>query len=311
AVWRSVQDMRTCIRYFRQDAATTNQWKIDPNKVIVGGTSSGAYTALHTAILDKQAELSYSKFVNPLNQTPFISTDTLGGFEGGNVVPVNVPVLYPGYSSRPQLVISLGGAVGDTLFQEAGDPPIIAMHCEDDNTTPYGTAIVYTAVGNIPIIEVSGSRDFMKVATQLGNQNIFNGVPTSLYPGLRTFPTGGFDCFNRSTTKLQESIAYSSSLAYRVLFDQNSTSSDKLLSNSWVECYPNPASRSVQIRVKEDSNLHLQTLEIWSIDGKLVETRELDVTGDELSIESLSNGLYLLKINTDRGTLIQKLSVQK
>lgn len=35
AAYRGVQDARTCVRYFRKDAATTNKYKIDTDKIIL------------------------------------------------------------------------------------------------------------------------------------------------------------------------------------------------------------------------------------------------------------------------------------
>ena len=46
AVYKSMQDGKSAIRFFRKDAATTDTYKIDPNMVVLGGSNSGGYAAL-------------------------------------------------------------------------------------------------------------------------------------------------------------------------------------------------------------------------------------------------------------------------
>src|SRR5690606_31397154 len=57
AVVRAVQDLKAAIRFFRQDNATTNTYKIDPNRIYIGGSSAGAITALHVAYLSDECEI--------------------------------------------------------------------------------------------------------------------------------------------------------------------------------------------------------------------------------------------------------------
>ena len=55
AAYRGIQDMRTCVRYFRMTAATmSNPYKIDPNLVIAGGVGTGGYISFGAATLGKK-----------------------------------------------------------------------------------------------------------------------------------------------------------------------------------------------------------------------------------------------------------------
>src|SRR6476661_6016582 len=58
AVYRALQDAKNCVRYFRNDAATTNTYKIDVNKICVGGFSAGGYVAYAYGSLNKSSELN-------------------------------------------------------------------------------------------------------------------------------------------------------------------------------------------------------------------------------------------------------------
>jgi acetyl esterase/lipase len=47
AVYRALQDMKSCVRYFRMTAATMgNPYRIDDTRIALGGQGSGGYVAL-------------------------------------------------------------------------------------------------------------------------------------------------------------------------------------------------------------------------------------------------------------------------
>jgi para-nitrobenzyl esterase len=137
AVFRSMQDMKAAIRFFRKDASTTNLYKIDPNIIFIGGSSAGAFAALQTAYLNTYPELPAT-----------IDTSVIGDLEGnsGN----------PGYSTSVNAVINLCGALGDANWIIPGDIPVCSMHGTNDQVVPYGHQMLYL-FGIIPILVVDGS----------------------------------------------------------------------------------------------------------------------------------------------------------
>ncbi|MFT5860541.1 MAG: para-nitrobenzyl esterase, partial [Flavobacteriaceae bacterium] len=153
AVVRAVQDMKAAIRFFYKDAATTDFYGIDTNKIFIGGSSAGAVTALHAAYFDKECEIENYMTIAELN--------TLGGIEGtsGN----------PGYSSNVQGVISLAGALASYGYLEAGDVPVCSLHGDDDGTVPYGRD--YASVSGIPMLYMDGSRMIDEQAAAIGVQS--------------------------------------------------------------------------------------------------------------------------------------------
>lgn len=107
----STQDTRAAIRFFRKNAA---QYGIDTSLIFVGGCSSGAYAAMHTAFLDQASEIP-----------SYIDASALdGGIEGnsGN----------PGFSSKFAGVLSLSGGLFDTTWINKGDIPVAAVQCLQD-----------------------------------------------------------------------------------------------------------------------------------------------------------------------------------
>jgi len=198
AVYRSAQDARTCVRFFQDDAANANAYKIDTTKITVGGSNSGGYTALAAAYLDKVEEINLFKFQDSEGNS-FINQAITGGFYGeGGMTGVN-NYSNPGHTSEIQMVLNLGGAIGDTSWMETGNIPVVSFHGIADVTTPYYTGIVIVLATLQPIVEVSGSHDLIMHANTLGlNQEFIDAgfddpytlvaQSRSAYEGLFPFP---------------------------------------------------------------------------------------------------------------------------
>ena len=87
-----------------------------------------------------------------------------GGLEGnsGN----------PGYSSKVKAIVNICGALGDTAWMSPGDVPVLSFHGTNDNTVPYGSALIYLA-GTYPLLQVDGSSSVAAQANNLGIENCF------------------------------------------------------------------------------------------------------------------------------------------
>lgn len=154
-VVKAVQDAKAAIRYFYKDAATTNTYRIDTNKIFVGGTSAGAFIGVH---------LGYLTDTIGVQQWMKEIIESQGDLEGasGN----------PGYSSRVAGVINLAGAIGDTAWIKPGAVPMVTMQGNDDGTVPYCSEII-APVNNIPIIMVDGGGTMKRRTANLGIVNRF------------------------------------------------------------------------------------------------------------------------------------------
>lgn len=141
-VMKSVADYKAAIRFLRKDAATDNQFKIDPNFIFTGGISAGSIASLHAAFLDEGEAPDYVQNL----------IDSNGGFEGDTDDPDNSNM---GYSSAVQGVVNHYGALHRKEWIDAGDPPMISIHGDADGTVPYGRGNAVVVI--IPIISVDGS----------------------------------------------------------------------------------------------------------------------------------------------------------
>lgn len=85
--------------------------------------------------------------------------------------------------------------------------------------------------------------------------------------------------------------------------------SESLL-NKVVSVYPNPA--STQFTVSADgTNLNLKSVELSDITGRLIWKKD-NLTGSNSTFSrgNLSNGIYIVRISTDKGTVSKRISLQ-
>lgn len=218
AAYRGVQDANTAVRFFRKSAAATNPYGIDPSKIAIWGNGTGGYITYATATLDTITDTYIPKFVTP--QGPMV-LEFLSGNVAGTTFGVNpgVPGLpYPagdtlcyanhvGFSSEIQLSVSVGGALADTTFIDANDPPMMGFQVTTDPFAPYGVGIVLVPPPiNLPVVEVMGSGSSIPAAYRLGTQAAIdhpfidpvsvhaasaNGGYAGLYPFYSSDPTEG------------------------------------------------------------------------------------------------------------------------
>lgn len=74
---------------------------------------------------------------------------------------------------------------------------------------------------------------------------------------------------------------------------------------SIISIYPNPVKDSVNVTIKD--NAIIKSIELFDIQGRLLQTQIINEIQTELNISSKPNGIYFIKINTDRGTKVEKL----
>jgi len=156
AIMRAVHDMRAAVRFFRKSVDIDgNPYGIDPNEIYVGGVSAGGFISLHLAYLDEDEVPANINTSNP---------GLGGGLEGnsGN----------PGYSSEIKGIISIAGAIGDTLWIESGDVPAFLSHGSEDSVVPFGSDTL-SLFGLFDVAEVDGSSSIHAKLNDLNIENCF------------------------------------------------------------------------------------------------------------------------------------------
>lgn len=176
AAYRGVQDVHTCIRFFKANAANSgNGFKVDTNRMVVGGIGTGGYLSLASAFFDRTEELLLPKFINfdSIPPEPYIDTLLSGDFSGTVAAPLNIPN-HLGPTSDFHMVFNIGGALGDSSWLEDGDIPSVSFHCIKDPLAPYMTGDVIEPVNGNFVIEASGSYVVAQRSNGFGNSQIFH-----------------------------------------------------------------------------------------------------------------------------------------
>jgi len=150
AVIKAIQDLRAAIRYFRMNDILYDDYRIDSDRIYVGGISAGAIASLNSVYMNNEEEALMLVTTEHL--------DELGGLEGdsGN----------PGYSSEAHGIVNLCGAIGSLDWIEQPDKPIVSMHGDQDTTVPYSDNSV-TLFGLD--VQVYGSYLINQTMNDLGN----------------------------------------------------------------------------------------------------------------------------------------------
>lgn len=180
ATYRAMQDMRNCVRFLNANAST---YKIDPDKIILGGQGTGGYVALAVGTIDRRAEIESNFKFQRGDLSPMVNMDTLGDWRGLGGVALPAYPFYFNYSGDSSLkddihmVFNYGGAMGDSAWLESSNLPIVSLHCVSDPFAPYNTGnVIVPTTGTTVIPNASGAGDFIPLANAKGVNNKINTV---------------------------------------------------------------------------------------------------------------------------------------
>ena len=170
AAYRGIQDVKAAIRFLRMDYENGNTYGIDTSRIIICGQGTGGWIATCLNSVDKLAELQIPKFLDAVTAQPLLDTAIEGDWFGYGGSPTNNMENHKGYSSAHDMILNMGGAIGDLSWLEAGDKPIVAVHGNLDAVARFTTGNLTTTGVNV-VSNISGSHDVVAKANMLGNNN--------------------------------------------------------------------------------------------------------------------------------------------
>ena len=277
-VIKTVGDMKAAIRFLREDAATTNTYRIDSELIFVGGISAGAIMASHMAILDSLDEM-------PTSMREVIAEN--GGFRGNSSDNYQ-------YSDEIAGLINFSGALSDASLIDANDPPFYSVHDEFDPTVPYGKGMAN--VLGFDIIYVEGSQAMHEIGDSVGVHNELNTIVGS---------RDHVGYFTGTDQEAQAVINASSTFLHDLFCDPISTDVAVLVLEG-VAVYPNPSDGKLFVSNKGGLNLEMR---LFTSVGQQVGHWE---NVGELDVAVIGAGAYFLEVrDRDSGVrLLEKVVVR-
>jgi hypothetical protein len=289
SVIRGVHDGKAAVRFFRKSAAQGNPYKVDTNNIYFAGVSAGAFIALHMAYLDQMSE--YPSWVDSAH------SGLSGGLEGvsGN----------PGYSSDVKAIVNICGAIGDTAWIHAGDEPVCSFHGTNDQTVPFGTAIIYL-LNTYPIMKVNGSSSIAVRVNEVGIENCFD-----IYVGQDHVPEVSNAQFYDTTKVIMRNFLSHFVCGYPLDCSYStSVGVENITGNSHESLiYPNPANQEFGVMSPE---FGVKSVEVYDMFGKKVLSQQQTTNNKQQTIDvsELPEGIYLVRLSTREKFVTQKIAVQ-
>ena len=339
AMYRAKQDAHNAVRYFRWSADNGNAYSIDPNKISIVGEGTGAEIALWTGYLDRFEELELPKFLDPSSGGSYVDSSLSGNVYGTTTRPLNI-ANYPNYNSDISFVGALGGAVGDSTWIESGDPATVSMSSPTNPYIPYAFGAIIVAVTGDFLVNVSGASDVQRLSSELGNNDAYisamlndpitqianasNDGHNGLYPFFRPAPENNpwqwwTPCpYNIQATQTNPDMSETKGKAYMDTimaymaprmalangFLNSGVGVDELDARRF-EVYPNPASEILNISYLGTGLI--KQVSLMNVSGRTLLHSSL--TRGQLDVSQLPPGVYLLRVQVDRGIYSTKIVV--
>jgi poly(3-hydroxybutyrate) depolymerase len=184
AAYRGVQDCRTAVRYMRKSVAEeSNPFGVDSTRVAVWGQGTGGYIAFAAATLDNwQEDIAQIEKFNwdPTGSgmpVPMVVESVNGNADGTSYgVYLGDTLCYPnhvGYTSDFNVMVNMGGAMGEISWLENPSIPMISFHVPTDPFAPYQTGTVVVPTTGEQVVEVAGSYAVQEMANAFSSNAVF------------------------------------------------------------------------------------------------------------------------------------------
>ena len=169
-VVKAGSDLKAAIRFFKNNAATTNTFKIDTTKIILGGASSGSIAALHVAYTDDINE--NTKFTTAYTNN--------GGFEGNTDLQAPNQLKGAHNASGVFAFLNIAGGIADTLLIDANESPIYTSQGTADEVVPFNKGMIAYQGFSTPVSLFGGNLITLR-ANNIGLKNEFFPITNGLH----------------------------------------------------------------------------------------------------------------------------------
>jgi len=273
----AMSDMKAAVRYFREDAATDNLFKIDTNLIFAGGISAGGLMANHIGFVDSEDDIQ-PEILNIINN--------LGGFQGNSSTNTQ-------YSSAVNGILNYSGSLKEAKWVDENDPPIFSVHDDGDNVVPYGNGnSIAFPFGNY----MEGSATIKQFADAAGVTNELITIENS---------NAHVSFFSSNAADYQDMVIQSSAeFLETIVCGMFSNSAEISVIPPSLNLFPNPASSEVTLKLANFEQ-PIQ-IAIFNVNGQLVFEKEAISNSLNLNIKEFERGIYFVNISSEQQPIIWK-----
>ncbi|HEY4799164.1 MAG TPA: T9SS type A sorting domain-containing protein, partial [Bacteroidia bacterium] len=258
----------------------------------------------HDAVNNKYYSQGW-RFINPakglnLDMTPSIANQVINVtlfkfWEGGTTLKGtigNQPVDGVGFA---ELV-----AGHNTMINVPSVPAGLAVTAYSDHNALSWSA---STAGSYPI----GGYRIFRSPTNDGHWEYIASTSNLTYHDFSANTTNGY--YYTATSFDSQSAKSASSYATAVWVDPFGTGVNSIFrENNSIRIFPNPAGNQTNIYIADYSAKNKTTLELLSVDGKLLKSISVQDKTTVLDISELSSGIYILKVTDNNGVVVRKIS---
>lgn len=268
-VIKAVSDMKAAVRFFREDAYTSDTYRIDTNFIFVGGVSAGGIVASHVGMLDSTDMVA--NFVDSIIQAN-------GGWQGNSSSNTQ-------YWDKVHGVLNFSGALKNSDYIDASNPPLFSVHDDGDGVVPYAGG--FASIFSFPIVYMNGSFLMDQQAQSVGVQSeLITIAGSNGHVSYFTDQVGQDSILDRSREFLYDIVCAGS-----LNLSENHTE------NSNFELYPNPVSEILHISTPNYYDPY--SLEIIDMQGRQVYLRNNLKMNTDINLSHLERGAYFVRIQSD------------
>lgn len=267
AVIRSFQDHNAALRFFYKSVQDEgNPYGIDVNRIISGGVSAGAISAVH------------SQLFSDINTAPADTKQLLidlGGPDGGNDGS-------PGYPKKAIGLFNIMGAIQNPAMVNQNDVATISFHGTEDVVVPYGTG--FATFNGLPVLEVSGS--------SIIHQNL---AATQAREELNTYENIGHDLIF-DVDKMIDVVDRATQFFYDNVVNDPTVEVQTVTATD-LRVYPNPVQSSTTLQVETRQQTPYILTDLM---GRTMSSGTLQTGINTLDIHQLKPGLFMFITNDNR-----------
>lgn len=284
-VVKAVGDLRAAIRFFREDAATTNSYRIDPDYIFSGGASAGGVTASTSAMLDSTDNI-------PQYMLSVIAAN--GGFSGNSSTNTQ-------YSHKVRGLLNYSGSIPRDHWIDPQSPPFYSAHDEFDPVVPYGYGT--SSIFAFPVYSYGSGA--MKIAADAA------GVTNELFTVANS--GGHVSYFQEPTAQIV--MDASAAFLHDILCNsqtsiaQNQQSAE---SSAAIRLYPNPS--NAEVTIEFENFVGNYTVDFFNVLGERVYKATDNTNVLRLNTNQFTSGIYFVKVqfaNSAANPIIQRLHILK